>query len=320
MVSSAPISPLHRCSLASTVELKISYKGKVLDKMTVRVPTMNVKIIKAYALNGRYTAHLKNNTSYVAKVTLRTTARVTTGASTSSPVVMSHVTGINSVVGAETRVIIPANSTKIVTGTIVTGGQNPRLSVLFKDERTCIGKGYIVLASKALTPPSASDLIKHLTPKKVSDKVKADMPAGLQNGSIKFQLPFKIVNQSLYNHMGVNNTFTVDFNFSENVDPGTMNSSVVEFYLRSYENNNYVDEQRLYGKWENTTGKAHLRWTTSPLNSNFQMVDYEVSNNYLQISISVHSTIASDKGELLDGDDDGTLGGWPYKHKFYIGK
>jgi hypothetical protein len=36
------------------------------------------------------------------------------------------------------------------------------------------------------------------------------------------------------------------------------------------------------------------------------MVNYGVTNNYLQISISVHSTIQSDKGELLDGDADGT--------------
>jgi hypothetical protein len=313
-------SPLYRCSLALKVELEVSYKGKVLDKMTAKIPPMNVKILKAYAFQGRYTAHLKNNTGFATKVTLRTIARLSTGASTPSPGLLSHISDSNSVKGPESIVVIPANSTKKCTGTIVTGGQNPSLSVLFKDERQCIGKGYIVLASKTLTPPTKNDLVKHLKPKEVSKKVKANIPVAAQNGPIKIQLPFQIVDKSLYNYMGVNKTFTVDFDFSDNVDPGTMINSVVEFYLRSYENNNYVDEQRLYGKWENTTGKAHLRWTTSPLNSNFQMVDYGVNNNYLQISISVHSTIKSDKGVLLDGDADGAPGGWPYKHKFYIGK
>ena len=311
-------SPLYRCSLVSTVELEISYKGKVLDKMTVRVPPMNVKIIKAYSLNGRYTAHLKNNTNYVAKVTLRTVARVGTGSG--SGALISHIdSSTNSVLGAQTIVTIPANSTKVCTGTVVKHGQNPSLQVIFKDERKCIGKGYILLASKALAPPSTSDLVQHLTPKGVSGKVKADMPTGVQNGPVKIQLPFKIVGQSLYNKMGVNRTFTVSFDFSANVNPGTMKDSVVKFYLKSYENN-YSNEIILYGKWENTTGKKHLRWTTSPVNSNFQMVDYGVGGNYLQISVSVNSTIKSDKGAWLDGDADGIPGGMPYKHTFYIGK
>jgi hypothetical protein len=311
-------SPLNRCSLASTMELRISYKGKILDRMTVKVPPMNVKISKIYALNGRYTAHLKNNTNYVAKVTLRTIARV--GFTSSSSFATAGDSTKDYVLGPQTTVLIPANSTKACTDTIVKHGKNPSLQVIFKDERTCIGKGYIILASKTLTPPSKSDLIRHLTPKKASDKAKADIPAGIKDGSVKLQFPFKIVDESFYNYMGVNNTFTVDFTFSADVDPGTMRDSVVEFYIRSYENNHYVDEQRLYGKWENTAGKVHLRWTTTPLTGSFQMVDYGVNNNYLQISVSVHSTIKSDKGVLLDGDGDGTPGGWPYKHKFYIGK
>jgi hypothetical protein len=218
---------LYRCGLASKVELEISYKGKVLDKMIVRVPPMDVKITKAYAFNDRYTAHSKNNTNYIAKVTLRTISRITEVPS--SPELLSHVSDSNSVVGAEAIVIIPANSTKTYTGTIVKDGQNPSLSALFKDERKCVGKGYIVLATKTLTPPTTGDLIKHLTPKGVPDKVKADIPAAAQNGTVKIQPLFQIVNESLYNYMGVNKTFTVDFDFSKNVDPGTMKNSVVEF-------------------------------------------------------------------------------------------
>ncbi|GEM_PF-3942583 len=291
-----------RCSLTTKVGLEISYKNKVLDKKIINVPAMNVKIVKAYGLNGRFSATLKNNTSHVAKVGVRTIAMDNPNHSS-----LAVVSG-DRLLGPEIQVVIPGNSTKTCSGNIVKGGENASIQVMFKDEKKCAGQGYIILASKLLTRGF----------KQASNKFTQDLPKGLQNGLPK--MSFQIVNETLVNSLGLNRTFTVYFDFSRKVDPATMGDSVVEFYLRSYQNNHYVAEQRLTGKWENTTGKDHLRWKTSPLSSSFPMVNYAAQGNYLQIDVSVHSTVKSENGELLDGDADGTPGGWPYKHKFYIGK
>ncbi len=185
-----------RCSLATKLELEISYQNKVLDKKIINIPPMNVKIIRAYGLNGRFNAVLRNNTSYIARIGVRTIAMTNLNHSSLAAV------GGDRLLGPEIQVIIPAKTTKTCSGRIVKGGKNTSLRVVFKDERKCAGKGYIVLASKILEHGNKSDLGNSLKskvlnnnakktvpgrihPKKKSNKLTKDLPAGLKNGPVK---------------------------------------------------------------------------------------------------------------------------------------
>ena len=287
-----------RCSAARTLMLEIIYKGRVLDKKIVMIPFLNIKITNLSKFKTQYKTSLKNNTSYTSKVFLRL---VSNGSAKGGGSLSSRTT-------SEKMIIIPANSLKTVTGNIANPNQNSFLELIFKDEKKCSGKGYIILDKKQLTCAGT----------KTVPKPGNNIPAGIKNTQPK--IAFQIVNSSLYNYLGLNRSFSVYFTFSKRVDPSTMKDSAVEFYLRSYEHNRFIDETHLVGKWLVKSGNKNLQWKTNPLASSFRMINVAPKDSYYQIDVSVHNVIKSEDGELLDGDADGKPGGWPYKHRFYIGK
>lgn len=154
-------SPWDRCSKASKLMLEIIYKGKVLDKKTINVPPVNIKINNLSFLNGKFKALLKNNTSYTSKVAVRVVSK--------SP--LKGGISRNST-GAETIVIVPANSSKTCTGAIADKGKTTNLEVLFRDEKKCIDKGYVVLDRKVLPAAAGAGLSKAAKVKALAGKVK----------------------------------------------------------------------------------------------------------------------------------------------------
>ncbi len=154
-------SPWNRCSEASKLMLEIIYQGKVLDKKTVNVPSVNVKINNLSSLKGKFKALLKNNTSYTSKVSVRVVSKNSLKGG-----------GGKKRVGAEIIVIVPANSSKTCTGAIADKGKATNLEVLFRDEKKCKGKGHVVLDRKALPVATRPGLRKAAKVKALTGKVK----------------------------------------------------------------------------------------------------------------------------------------------------
>ncbi|MCD4743346.1 MAG: hypothetical protein K8R67_12815 [Desulfobacteraceae bacterium] len=299
-------SPWNRCSKASKLMLEIVYKGKVLDTKTVNVPPVNVRINNLSSLNGKFKASLKNNTNYIVKVAVRTISK--------SPLQSG---GSTIRVGAETIVIVPKNSSKTCTGVIADKGQNTALEVLFKDEKKCSGKGYIILDTKAL--PAAAGSILSTSPK--VKMLKKDLPAGLQNGPLKIVFQISKADVFHYDFPSTGRFCVLYLYTTKNMNTSIPNNAV-SCYLRYYEDNKYKWEKTLSGTFNHTGGNALggtlCTWKTESFSG---IGNVAQSGTYYQLDFSIaNNKFVSETGVALDGDNDGTPGGWPYKYRSYYGK
>jgi hypothetical protein len=301
-------SPWDRCSNAAKLKLEIIYKGKVLDTKTVNVPPINVKITNISSLNGKFKVSLKNNTSYIAKVAVRTISK--------SP--LQGGGGSMNRVGAETIVIVPANGTKTCTGVVADKRQNTSLEVLFKDEKKCSGKGYIVLDTKAL--PATAGSVSSISPKVTM--LKKDLPSGLQNGPLKIVFQISKANVLHYRDLYDNTSYSdVLYLYTTKNMSTSIPNHAVSCYVRYYEDNRYQWEKKVSGTFNHTGGNALggtlCTWKTELFSGigniaqpgTYYQIDFSISNN----------RFVSESGVALDGDNDGTPGGWPYKHRSYHG-
>ncbi len=125
-------SPWDRCSNASKVMVEIIYKGKVLDTKTVNVPPVKVRIgAYSHKKGNKYMfLDLVNSTQYTSKVIVKS---IYSGPWARASYNRSRV------------VVVPANNGTKTIKEPFREGVNLKMEVLFKDEKRCNGKGYVVL-------------------------------------------------------------------------------------------------------------------------------------------------------------------------------
>ena len=136
-----------RCSSASKVMVEIWYGNRRLDTKIVEVPAINVSLNRKACDQG----WIKNNTNYIVKVDYRVLpkTRLTIGGGGT----------IHHVAIPDTTIILPANGSKSLPK-ITNLPDGFDIQVLFKDQKSCSGAGFVVLDSRyfwSCPPPGEQD-------------------------------------------------------------------------------------------------------------------------------------------------------------------